>query len=250
MTDDKFIREWHNGNGVALHWMWTNQYRRLMELGEALLGDIVGAEEVVSVAFGNCWEMRKNFKSAQDVCSFLLISVRNAGYDGMRWATERPQQNLETLLNSHNASFIQNNAFDKAYGMYLQQLYDQLKTLPATCQHVFRLSLIRQWKHSDIAIALDIKIQAIHDHLCQMIEVLKEGMHHSVGGQYILRLLRMALLEQGVNAANTYQNQGYLLSDDPTNHIALECFNERAIHMMPGLSVGPAVLAPGVEGAG
>lgn len=171
--DNNLIPAFHRNELQALRVLLQEHYAPMVSYANQLINDQEEATEMVVNTFVKLIAMRQNFKTAEDVKTFLLVTIRNSCYDFLRCVDmDKPSRKemlyLADLLQTDkegNPGFITIET--------LLALYDGIHKLTGLCSEVFKLLFYNKMTTKDVAEQLSIPVKAVQEHRSQAIKQLQ-----------------------------------------------------------------------------
>ncbi|HMG10018.1 MAG TPA: RNA polymerase sigma-70 factor [Mucilaginibacter sp.] len=193
MSDYKTLNEHELANrlrlddDLAFSEIYLRYWDKLYVLSRNRLGDAYESEEVVQDIFCNLWRRRHTFVLQNGFNNYFSVAVKfevinrlsklqkAAAYEKeMADVTELDQSTLQQLdLNE-----------------LLQQLQQNINSLPEKCRIVFRLQYEQGYTQRQIAQTLDISEKTVEAHLAKA----RRSLRNAVGNPFIFNILIILFL--------------------------------------------------------
>ncbi|MDR2131635.1 MAG: RNA polymerase sigma-70 factor [Odoribacteraceae bacterium] len=159
------------GEETALQMLFENYYQALCIHALRYLGSFALAEDVVQEVFTTFWEKRRGTCFSGSLRSFFFVTVRNAS--------------LNALKRSHRVRFVDIedqvgllfDDFDLIEEEEVKRLSASIKQevekLPPRCGEVFRLIVLEELQHKEVAERLDISINTVRTQYARALKLLR-----------------------------------------------------------------------------
>ena len=171
--DNNLIPAFHRNEPQALRILLQEHYAPMVSYANQLINDQEEATEMVVNTFIKLIAMRQHFKTAEDVKTFLLVTIRNNCYDFLRCVDMDKPSRKEML---YLADLLQ---ADKAGnpGLVtietLLALYNGIYKLTGQCSEVFQLLFYNKMTTKDVAEQLGIPLNAVQEYRSHAIKQLQ-----------------------------------------------------------------------------
>ncbi|MNJ87465.1 ECF RNA polymerase sigma factor SigW [compost metagenome] len=182
-TDEKFNDEelkalLAKGDTVAFKIIFDKYYSQLVYFATKFTGNVEQAEDIVMDVFSKFWDKRVNSTTISNLSSFLFTSTKNACIDYLRKEARLPVifQNLDVEVADYGA-IIEG---EEAFARLLQQVLDNIESLPNQCKIIFKLIYLQGKTTKDVAELLDLSVQSVRNQKARGLNLLKERIkpHH------------------------------------------------------------------------
>ena len=128
------------------------------------------AKEIVQQVFVQLWEERRGLVIHTCAKSFLYQCVKNACINFNRSKHQQLQftDDFSTLV-------LEDDVLERMIIMEeLEQVYRAIEELPHRCRMVFKLSRIKQLKHSEIAKKMNISVKTVENQIGYALKKLSQ----------------------------------------------------------------------------
>lgn len=153
--------------------LFEEHYHAMVNYANQLINDQEEATEMVVNTFIKLITMRLNFKTAGDVKTFLLVTIRNSCYDYLRCAgMERPAKKEILSL----ADLVPTGKGDEPLSLtseMLLALYEGIDKLTGQRGEIFKLFFYNKMTAKDIAAQLNLPLLTVQEHKAAAIQQLR-----------------------------------------------------------------------------
>jgi len=164
--------ELRKGNTHALHVIHRLFYPALRNFAGNLLHDIPAAEDILTDIFVTLWRKHADFETLSNIKAFLFISTRNACINYVKKLQRDSQlkNGLVNYLSDDHEEFALN---EMIRAEILQQIYQEIETLPSQCRTIFKLSYMDGLSNPEIAEKLNLSANTVKNHKVRALNTLR-----------------------------------------------------------------------------
>lgn len=153
--------------------LFEDHYRPLTVFAMKYVNGEDDAKEIVQQVFVRLWETRKTLVIEKCAKAFLYQSVKNAC---INYARSKHQQTHFT--NDFSTLMLENDVLERMIATeQLEQVYQAIEELPDRCQVIFKLSRLKQLRHSEIAKKLNISVKTVENQIGHALKKLSKVRH-------------------------------------------------------------------------
>jgi RNA polymerase sigma-70 factor, ECF subfamily len=150
-------------------------YRPLTVFALDYVGDLETARDIVQNVFVKLWEIRQTLLINKCAKAYLYQCVKNACLNYSKSRFRRPVLTIELPV-----QILEDDALNRIIALEsLELIYRAIENLPEKCREIFKLSRIKQLKHSEIAQKLNITEKTIENQISIAIKKLTKLRHLS-----------------------------------------------------------------------
>lgn len=171
--DNNLIPAFHRSELHALRVLLQEHYAPMVGYAHQLINDQEEATEMVVNTFIKLIAMRQHFKTAEDVKTFLLVTIRNSCYDFLRCVDMDKPSKKEML---YLADLLQKDKEGNPGSVTVETLlalYDGMNKLTGQCYEVFQLLFYNKMTTTDVAGQLSIPVTTVQEYRAQAIRQLQ-----------------------------------------------------------------------------
>ncbi len=171
--DNDLIPAFHRNEPQAMRALFQEHYTSMVHYASQLINDQQEAEEMAVNTFIKLIGMRQNFKTAGDIKTFLLVTIRNSCYDYLR-CVDMDKPSKKEMLSL--ADLVQTDKEGKPVAFTPEALltfYDGVSKLTGQCGEVFKLLFYNKMTTKDVAEQLGIPVETVQEYKSQAIEQLR-----------------------------------------------------------------------------
>lgn len=160
------------GNTHALQAIHCLFYPALRNFATNLLRDSQAAEDILTEVFVMLWQKHADFDSLSNIKAFLFISTRNAciNYVKKQKRDSLWKDELSIYLSDDREEFVLN---EMIRAEILQQIYEEVESLPAQCRMIFKMSFMEGFTNPQIAEKLNISLSTVKNHKVKALYLLR-----------------------------------------------------------------------------
>lgn len=153
--------------------IFTSYYRPLLRYAMKFVIDIDAAEDIVQQTFLSIWEKGKTHSIDSSYKSYLFRSVHNACINHLKQDVRRKDY-IKAFLLEVNRTYHVNGLTSLMDVELADEIENAVSDLPASCQHIFRLSRFDGLKNREIAMQLSISIRTVETQIYRAMKYLRE----------------------------------------------------------------------------
>jgi RNA polymerase sigma-70 factor (ECF subfamily) len=191
MTSEAWVllrKQVATGNVPAFEQLYNALWSRLYSIAYNYVRDTATAQEIVQEVFIKLWLKRADLHEVNDIHAFAVRAVQFRIYDFFdkrKIESKYAQQVLE-----QGEGIVNNTHHLVEYNETLRVIEQEIRELPDTTQHVFRLSRFEQLSNEEISNKLKISIKTVEYHITQSLKHLRM----KVGNFVLVEILFSSLL--------------------------------------------------------
>lgn len=167
------MTEFHEGNSVAVQHLFKLHYRALVYFANKLINDPQEAEDIVINTFVKLLDKRVSFESLRNIKSFLYTTVRNSCLDYLRHMNRRSSWHKEISYLSETNEEVEDEMMK---ARILQEIYNEIETLPSQCRLIFKLIFINGLSSKQISEQLGITAKTVLNQKLKAVRLLKNSL--------------------------------------------------------------------------
>jgi RNA polymerase sigma-70 factor, ECF subfamily len=150
-------------------------YRPLTVFALDYVGDLETARDIVQNVFVKLWEIRQTLLINKCAKAYLYQCVKNSCLNYSKSRFRRTVLTIELPV-----QILEDDALNRIIAVEsLELIYKAIENLPEKCREIFKLSRIKQLKHSEIAQKLNITEKTIENQISIAIKKLTKLRHLS-----------------------------------------------------------------------
>jgi len=153
------IEQLHRGDTEAVKYIYNIHYQPLCYFAERLTGNKSEAEDIAIESILKLLETKERFDSLSNIKAFLYISVRNACFNFLRAMQRHNSSHREIFYLTPEGEEDAKN--EMVLARVLQEIYEQIETLPPQCREIFKLIFLERKTTAEIAKLLGISSQTV-----------------------------------------------------------------------------------------
>lgn len=138
-------------------------------------------EDIVQEVFVTFWSRRKKVKITH-LKSYLFKSVKYQIFNHLR----NRKINTEELTRANIIDLSMNISQELEFHELEKMIKDQVEKLPTRCQQIFILSRYQHKSNKEIALELDISLQAVKNQISKGIQSIKQNLNQEEAVFYFL----------------------------------------------------------------
>lgn len=171
--DNKLIPAFHRNEPQAMRALFQEHYTSMVHYASQLINDQQEAEEMVVNTFIKLIAMRRNFKTAEDIKTFLLVTIRNSCYDFLRSADmDKPSPKEMLYLTDLLQTDKEGNPGSVTIETLLA-LHNGISKLTGQCSEVFKLLFYNKMTTKEVAEQLSIPVKTVQEYRSKAIKQLQ-----------------------------------------------------------------------------
>lgn len=141
--------------------LFEDHYRPLTVFAMQYVNGEENARDIVQQVFVRLWETRKTLVIEKCAKAFLYQSVKNAC---INFSQSKHQQTHFT--DDLSMVILEDDVLERMIATeQLEQVYRAIEELPKNCRVIFKLSRLRQLRHSEIATKLKISVKTVENQI-------------------------------------------------------------------------------------
>ena len=163
--------------------MFKLYYTQLCYFAHAMVHNHAEAEDLVAESMIKLWRLHTNFETQEKIKAFLYITLRHACLDYLKHNNRKLPHREEYAYYENTVKLLEENSnfvtANITRAEVMQEIHQEINTLPKKCRAIFNMSFIEGMKNEDIARSLNLS-------------------YHTVKAQKVraLKMLRLALLKK------------------------------------------------------
>ncbi|WP_127125614.1 RNA polymerase sigma factor [Pseudoflavitalea rhizosphaerae] len=171
LLEKEIIEAFILGEEAAFEQVYKTYFKRLAYFANKLIGDPEQAEDITTEALLKLWDRRRQFDNPSHIKSWLYLTVRNACVNHLQ-ETERHNRSHQEIgyLTTVNEEDHDRHRIDAEL---INEIYQQLQTLPGQCAQVFELIYFRGKSTSETAELLNTSTKNVLNQKLKAIKILK-----------------------------------------------------------------------------
>lgn len=171
LLEKEIIEAFILGEESAFEQVYKTYFKRLAYFANKLIGDPEQAEDITTEALLKLWDRRRQFDNPSHIKSWLYLTVRNACINHLQ-ETERHNRSHQEIgyLTNVNEEDHDRHRIDAEL---INEIYQQLQTLPGQCAQVFELIYFRGKSTSETAELLNTSTKNVLNQKLKAIKILK-----------------------------------------------------------------------------
>lgn len=171
--DNNLIPAFHRNELQAVRILVQEHYTAMANYANQLINDQHEAIEMVVNTFIKLIAMRQNFKTAEDVKTFLLVTIRNSCYDLLRCIDMEKPSPEETLSLTDLVHTDKEGKPVVFTAGTLVALYEGIYKLTGQRSEVFKLLFYNKMTTKEVGEQLAIPVETVEDHRSKVIKQLR-----------------------------------------------------------------------------
>lgn len=186
--DDRLANRINSGAEEAFR-IYYHEYRTLFfQFTNQLVRDVEVAKDIVSDTYLTCWQLRGNFKSMNDIHSYMYITCRNKAYNYLKYGSGFKSKK-EVALEEVRAFLTEDTTNspilrDIILREYTRELRTVLQQLPDQRRNVIQLLFIEGYSVEEAAARLGMSRELVRTvkskALAQLRTLLKDSFFLSI----------------------------------------------------------------------
>ena len=183
-----WMAQFTDGNTLALGYFYKLHYKPLCYFANRLTQNETEAKDIVTNTFVRLWEKHQEFEAAENIKSFLYLSIKGASLNYLRDLKKRTAaQQLYFNQIEQNENTILHEIIEAEF---LKVLDKEIGLLPGKCREVFNLLYFEGKKTDEIAAKLNISVQTVRNHKTRAVELLKTSfLKKGISGPFFIAFL-------------------------------------------------------------
>lgn len=183
-SDQKLIEQVSKGNELAFDHFYNKYWDSLFISAYVILKDVEACKDIVQDVFLNIWE-RSNLNKIDNIEAYLHQSVKFKVLMALRKGkvSDRHLQTLQELIANTTEEQLD-------YEDLNETIESSIKSLPAKCQEVFRLSRIEHLSNNQIAERLSISVRTVETHISNALRQIRSNLDSSAASLILFILLK------------------------------------------------------------
>ncbi|MCG8384549.1 MAG: RNA polymerase sigma-70 factor [Cytophagales bacterium] len=183
-SDQKLIEQVSKGNELAFDHFYNKYWDSLFISAYVILKDVEACKDIVQDVFLNVWE-RSNLNKIDNIEAYLHQSVKFKVLMALRKGkvSDRHLQTLQELIANTTEEQLD-------YEDLNETIESSIKSLPAKCQEVFRLSRIEHLSNNQIAERLSISVRTVETHISNALRQIRSNLDSSAASLILFILLK------------------------------------------------------------
>ncbi len=170
-TDTELIGFISQDNDLAFTTLYERYWDKLLAIAMNRLHVIEEAEEVVQVVFVNLWQRRKQLSAQLNTKAYLATAVK---YEILNRLARQKRFTAYQKHLQHTHLYKDQATQEWLDFEELKELIEKtVKSLPAKCQLVYRLSKEHALSEKEIAQEMNISVKTVESHLSKAIKKLR-----------------------------------------------------------------------------
>ena len=171
ISDFRLMEQVHQGKASSLEILFDRYYEPLCNFAFLFLKEAGTTEELVSDVFIRIWQKRDQTGQITNVKAYLYRSVKNAVISSIR--KHRPE--LDEL--NKNESYTKLDITPETLLIHSElkaSIGKMIDAMPRQAGLVFRMHKIDGLSYKEIALALDLSVKTIENHMGRALRFVKE----------------------------------------------------------------------------
>ncbi len=183
-SDQKLIEQVSKGNELAFDHFYNKYWDSLFISAYVILKDVEACKDIVQDVFLNVWE-RSNLNKIDNIEAYLHQSVKFKVLMALRKGkvSDKHLQTLQELIANTTEEQLD-------YEDLNETIESSIKSLPAKCQEVFRLSRIEHLSNNQIAERLSISVRTVETHISNALRQIRSNLDSSAASLILFILLK------------------------------------------------------------
>ena len=183
-SDQKLIEQVSKGNELAFDHFYNKYWDSLFISAYVILKDVESCKDIVQDVFLNVWE-RSNLNKIDNIEAYLHQSVKFKVLMALRKGkvSDKHLQTLQELIANTTEEQLD-------YEDLHETIESSIKSLPAKCQEVFRLSRIEHLSNNQIAERLSISVRTVETHISNALRQIRSNLDSSAASLILFILLK------------------------------------------------------------
>ena len=183
-SDQKLIEQVSKGNELAFDHFYNKYWDSLFISAYVILKDVEACKDIVQDVFLNVWE-RSNLNKIDNIEAYLHQSVKFKVFMALRKGkvSDKHLQTLQELIANTTEEQLD-------YEDLHETIESSIKSLPAKCQEVFRLSRIEHLSNNQIAERLSISVRTVETHISNALRQIRSNLDSSAASLILFILLK------------------------------------------------------------
>ncbi len=183
-SDQKLIEQVSKGNELAFDHFYNKYWDSLFISAYVILKDVEACKDIVQDVFLNVWE-RSNLNKIDNIEAYLHQSVKFKVLMALRKGkvSDKHLQTLQELIANTTEEQLD-------YEDLHETIESSIKSLPAKCQEVFRLSRIEHLSNNQIAERLSISVRTVETHISNALRQIRSNLDSSAASLILFILLK------------------------------------------------------------
>ena len=183
-SDQKLIEQVSKGNELAFDHFYNKYWDSLFISAYVILKDVEACKDIVQDVFLNVWE-RSNLDKIDNIEAYLHQSVKFKVLMALRKGkvSDKHLQTLQELIANTTEEQLD-------YEDLHETIESSIKSLPAKCQEVFRLSRIEHLSNNQIAERLSISVRTVETHISNALRQIRSNLDSSAASLILFILLK------------------------------------------------------------
>ena len=172
VSDIELLKRISKDDALAFEEIYLRYSKRMFLYAMNIFKKREVCEDIIQNVFTDIWSKRKEAK-VLNLKAYLFQSVKYQIFNQIR--NQKISDEDLTRLNLIDASM---NITQKLEFNELQELINvEVKKLPKRCQQIFRLSRYEQKSNKEIAMELDISIQAVKNQISKALRTIRQNLN-------------------------------------------------------------------------
>lgn len=174
LLETDIIKAFTAGNDAAFEQVYKTYFKRLAYFANKMISHLEQAEDITTEALLKLWDRRKQFNNPSHVKSWLYLTVRNACINYLQESERhnRSHQEISYLTNSNEEDHDRH----RIDAELINEIHQQLQTLPSQCAQVFELIYFRGKSTTETADLLQTSTKNVLNQKLKAIKLLKAAL--------------------------------------------------------------------------
>jgi RNA polymerase sigma-19 factor, ECF subfamily len=171
-NDHELIREFREGNVVALQMIYKLHYHSLLSFASRVIKDEMISEDIVAETFVKLWERRERFENIKGLVGFLFTVVKNECISFIKEEKRKSHILAEfNYLDNRNTDFTDD---EQIRSELIKLAMLEGTSLPPGMKRVFNLLYIEGLSVRQISHELNLSVNTIQEQRAQAIKKLRK----------------------------------------------------------------------------
>lgn len=157
------------GSETAFEMLFNDYYVPLVNYSNTLVRDKEDAEDIVQQVYISVWQKRTEIDKIDSLRNYLYRAVHNSSLNRIKQRTVRSdyaKEQMYVITNRQETSIIQKEL--------QQKIEKSIEKLPEQCAKVFKMSRFEELKYQEIALALNISVKTVENHMGKALKLMRE----------------------------------------------------------------------------